>query len=80
MPETPTRRTLRVWTDGGPIAYIRLPVSRVDEVREILTKHGVSHWAESLAVSLDGRPPMTVINLGRGVDAARVQALLDQSS
>lgn len=78
MNDTQARRKLRVWTDGGPIAYVKVPVSRVEEIREILTKHGFSFWVESGWISLDGKPPTTVINFGRGTDAAHLQAILDQ--
>jgi hypothetical protein len=52
----------------------------LDQLRNLLTSRGISHWVESGSISLDGRPAIAVINLGRGADVARTQAILDQVS
>ena len=62
--------------DGGP--FIDLPLSQVDEVRERLDRAGIAYSVDSMAISIDGEPPMTVINFSRYVDAARIQAALDK--
>jgi hypothetical protein len=40
----------------------------------------VPHWVEHHAISVDGRPTVTVINLGRKVDSPRVQEMLDAAA
>lgn len=63
---------------GGP--YIMIPVDQVNVVEVILGNHKVPYWVDSDAISLDGKPAVIVINLGRGADAGRIQRLLDASS
>ncbi len=77
MTDAATQKPLRVSTDGTAGPYIMLPVSQLDEVRRLLDSRRIRYWVEENAISLDGGPEMTVINLGRGGDAAAVQAILD---
>lgn len=77
MTDATTQKPLRVSTDGTAGPYIMVPVSRLDEIRRLLDSRGIRYWAEENAISLDGAPEIAVINLGRGVDAAAVQAILD---
>lgn len=80
MLDTQTHGTIRISTDGDAGPYIMVPVSQLDKLRTLLTVRGISHWVESGAISLDGRPEIAIVNLGRGADVARIQALLDQVS
>ena len=68
---------LRVSKDdlGGP--YIILPVAQLDEVTSLLDANEVPYWVDELAISLDGKPETTVINLGRHCDPDTVQQILD---
>jgi hypothetical protein len=77
MTDAATKQRLRVSTDGTAGPYIMVPVSQLDEVRGILDTRNVGYWVEENAVSLNGAPEIAVVNLGRGGDAAAVQALLD---
>jgi len=77
MTDAATQKTLRVSTDGTAGPYIMVPVSQLDEVRRLLDSRHIGHWVEENAISLDGAPEIAVINLGRGGDAAAVQAVLD---
>ncbi len=77
MIDTKTRRRLSVSTDGNAGPYIMVPVDQLSEVRSLLDSNNVGYWVDDEAISLDGKPETTVINLGRGVDAAKVQCLLD---
>ena len=47
------------------------------EVRQLLDSCGIRYWVSENAISLDGAPEVTEINLGREGDAAVVQAILD---
>lgn len=77
MIDAMTRKPLFVSTDGTAGPYIMLPVSQLDEVCRLLDENGVRYWVEEEAISWNGEPEVAVIDLGRGGDAARVQALLD---
>ena len=59
--------------------YIRVAADQVDEVRKLLDREEIRYWADSFAVSLNGKPAVTVINLGLNNDADRIQAILDAS-
>jgi hypothetical protein len=52
-------------------------VELLEKVQSLLAENGIPHWVDHTAVSVDGRPAVRVINLGRKVDSRRVQALLD---
>jgi hypothetical protein len=66
--------------DGGAgWPYIELAVDRLDEVRKLLDRDKVPYWVDSIAISINGKPAATVINLGFEVDASRVQAILDET-
>jgi len=77
MTDTTTNKPLHVWTDGTTGPYIMVPVSQLDGVRRLLDSRGVRYWVEENAISLDEAPEIALINLGRGGDAAAVQAILD---
>jgi hypothetical protein len=77
MIDVTTKRPLRVSTDGTAGPYIMVPVSQLDEVRQLLDCRRVRYWVEEDVISLNGAPEIAVVNLGRGGDAIAVQAILD---
>jgi hypothetical protein len=72
-----TQKRLYVSTDGTAGPYIMVPVSQLDEVRRLLDSRHIGYWVEEDVISFNGAPEVGVINLGRGTDAAAVQAILD---
>jgi hypothetical protein len=80
MTDTTTRRPIRVSTDAASGPYIMVPVEVLEKVRKLLVDNDIPHWVDHIAVSVDGRPAVTVINLGRQVDSRRVQDLLDAAT
>jgi hypothetical protein len=80
MTDTATRRPIRVSTDGTSGPYIMVSVELLEKVRRLLVENDVPHWVDHHALSVDGRPAVTVINLGRTVDSRRVQDLLDAAA
>ena len=78
MLDVQTHRKIRISTDGSAGPYIIVPDPQLRSLQAILEAHKVPHWAESGSVSLDGRPALAVINLGRGADVARIQAIIDR--
>lgn len=63
---------------AGP--YISVPATQLREVRQVLDAAEIQYWADAIAVSVDGRPALTVINLGKGVDASHIQSILDRAA
>jgi hypothetical protein len=57
-----------------------LSVASLEKVQKLLVEHDIPHWADHHAVSVDGRPAVTVINLGRKVDSRQIQDLLDAAA
>lgn len=80
MTDTTTRRPIRVSTDGATGPYIMVPVELLEKIRKLLVEQDIPHWVDHIAISVDGRPAVTVINLGRTVDSRRVQDLLDHAT
>ena len=77
MIDVTTKQPLPVSTQGTAGPFIMVPVSQLDEVRRLLDSHRLRYWVDELAVSLNGEPEVTVVNLGRGGDAVAVQRILD---
>ncbi len=77
MIDSSTKKPLCVSTAGDASPYIMLPVEQVDEVRALLDAHDISYWVDEHAISIDGEPEVTVVNLGRDVDPDAVQSILD---
>lgn len=77
MIDVTKKKPLHVSTEYPLIPYIMLPASQVDEVRRLLDSRSVGYWVDAIAISFNGGPETTVINLNRGTDAAAVQAILD---
>jgi hypothetical protein len=75
--DTTTRQPLHVSTDGDAGPYIMVPVAQLDKVTALLEMNKVPHWVDEEAISLDGKPEIAVVNLGRGSNPAMVQSLLD---
>ena len=80
MTDTAIRRPIRVSTDGTSGPYIMVSVELLEKVRKLLVENDVPHWVDHNAISVDGRPAVTVINLGRTADSHRVQDLLDAAA
>ena len=76
-----TRNGQRLLVSGGGNGrpYIRVALSQLDEVRKLLDRDEIPYWVDSMAVSIDRKPAVIVINLGLEVDAAQVQAILDEA-
>ncbi|HEV3004341.1 MAG TPA: hypothetical protein VGX78_07755 [Pirellulales bacterium] len=77
MIDATTDQPLRVSKDGNAGPYIMVPVLQLDNVKGVLDANEVSYWVDEEAISLDGKPEITIINLGAEIDAAAVQRLLD---
>jgi hypothetical protein len=77
MIDSSTRKPIRVSTDGTSGPYIMVPVDQLDQVRQLLQGNDIPHWVDHIAISVDERPAVAVINLAKKTDPHRVQVLLD---
>lgn len=77
MTDVVTNEPLHVSTDGTAGPYIMVPLNQLDEVRQLLDQHKIRHSVDEDAISLNDKPFVTVIDLGRGADAVAVQTILD---
>lgn len=77
MIDVTTKKPLPVLTDGNAGPYIMVPVEQIDTVRALLDQNSIRYWVDEEAISLDGNPEITVVNLGQGTDPAAVQGILD---
>ena len=77
MTDATSQQRLRVSTDGTAGPYIMVPVSQLEEVKGLFNARRIRYWVDENAISLNGEPEVTVINLGREADAAAVQEILD---
>jgi hypothetical protein len=73
-----TKKPVRVLTGGTAGPYLMASVEQLDEIRRILDARGIRYWVEENFVSINGGPEIGVLNLGRGADAAAIQAILDE--
>ena len=80
MIDSTTQAPITVSADGSAIPYIMVPVDQLEAVKEVLRNLGVSFWVEANAISLNGKPAIAVVNLGRGTDIGQVQRLLDAAA
>jgi hypothetical protein len=78
MIDTTTHKRLYVSTDGEAGPYIMVPVGQLEQVSALLDANKVRYWVDEEAISLDGKPEVAVINLGRQSDAEKIQRLLDR--
>ena len=77
MTDRTTRERLSVSAHGNAGPYIMVPVIQLEEVRTILDNNQIRYWVDEEAISLDGKPEITVINLDPPSEPATVQRLLD---
>ncbi len=77
MTDIVTKEPLRVSTDGTAGPYIMVPLDQLHEVRQLLDQHSIRYSVDEDAISMNGKPYVTVVDLGRGADAAAVQTILD---
>jgi hypothetical protein len=77
MIDAATDKPLYVSTDGDAGPYIMVAESQLEKVKKLLDANRVLYWVDEEAISLDGKPEITVINLGSASDPERIQRLLN---
>ena len=79
MIDTTTHKRLYVSTDGDAGPYIMAALTQLDRIKAILDANKVSYWVDEEVISVDGKPEVAVINLGRRSDPEVIQRLLDST-
>jgi hypothetical protein len=77
MSDTCNQKPIRVMVSRSSGPYLKVPQDQLDKVRELLQAHGVGHWADHLAISIDGRPATVRVYLDKKCDPDQVQQILD---
>ncbi|MDB5353818.1 MAG: hypothetical protein JWN24_271 [Phycisphaerales bacterium] len=77
MIDSTTHAPIIVSTESNAGPYIVLPFDQLEPVTSVLRNNQIPFWVDSLAISVNGKRELTVVNFGRGVNAAQVQRLLD---
>lgn len=80
MIDITTGERLVVSTEGTAGPYIMIPIGQLEKVQTSLDENNVPYWVDVNAISIDGKPAITVVNLGRNANAEMVQAILDSLS
>lgn len=73
-----THQEMTVYTEGNAGPYIMVAVDQLVSVRALLDEHQIRYWVDEDAISLDGKPEVTVMNLGTDTNVKQVQQILDQ--
>jgi hypothetical protein len=71
---------LYVSTDGMAGPYVTVTTEQLAPVVNALQAESISFQIDEDAVMMNGRPALSVIDLGHGADADRVQGILDRLS
>lgn len=77
MTEQTTRKPIRLNVGDGGHASIHLLASRMEEVKNLLTKNGVTFWVSENFFSRNGGPEYGHIYLSIKTDIELVRTLLD---
>ncbi len=77
MIDSMNQERIVVSTHGTAGPYIMVPLEQLEAVEAVLGGNRVYYWADADAISLDGKPEVAVINLGRGANVDHIQQLLD---
>ena len=75
---TGERVDVRVDAKCGP--YIMIEPTKIDDVEELLRKHGIQFTLEDGANPCKGTPEAAVIEFGNGADVQSIQRVLDSVS
>ena len=78
MRDKHTGMRLVVSKDGRSGPYLIVPVVQVNDVGRVLGQSGIRFWVDETAISLDGKPAMSVVNFGKSVSPDTVQSVLDR--
>lgn len=79
MIDSTTHGRLTVSTDGNAGPYLIVPLPQLKQLKQVLAKHRIPFSAENTGISMNGKPVEVVVNLGRGADVAKIQAILDST-
>jgi len=80
MTDVVTKKPLLVEIDQTVGPYLRLGVSQLEAIRQMLDQHNIHYRVDEYAISFNGAPETTLIYFGRKGNAQTVQAILDSVS
>lgn len=77
MTDIITKKPLTVSTSSTAGPYLIVHEIQLKDICRVLDEGRVRYWVSEHAVSWNGAPERTIINLGHGGNAPEVQAILD---
>ena len=77
MIDSTTHERLQVSIDGNAGPYVMVPLDQLKVVEKVLKDHHIVYWVDADAISIDGKPEIAIVNLGRDVDGKQIQQFLD---
>jgi hypothetical protein len=80
MIDQDTEKPVRVSIDGDSGPFILVSIKSMDRVIDVLKQNHIPHWLDPLIISVDNKPAVAVINIGRGSDPHHVQTILDEAA
>jgi len=72
-----TKERIKVNDDGDIAPYIIVQLDQLDLVKKLLDDAGFRYDEDEDAVSFNGQPYTTIVNLGLHADVLAIQRLLD---
>jgi hypothetical protein len=73
-----TDEPIRVSKYPGAWPYIRVPLEQLDRVKKLLDDSGFRYYVDEYALSVNGEPYTSVVNLEHRADVVAIQRLLDE--
>ena len=55
-----------------------VPLAQLADVQKALDENNIHYWVDEAALSMNNKPFITTVNLGRAGDARAVQTILDR--
>jgi hypothetical protein len=78
MTEALDRRFVRLWRGAFDFLNIAIPVSRLEQLKQLLEANGISYYVDEVTIEMSDMPETATLELGRSADPEVVKRLLDE--
>ena len=79
MIDSLTKEPIKVSDDADAWPYIRVQLDQLDQVKKLLDNAGFRYYVDEYAISFNGQPYTSVVNLEHDADVPAIQRLLDDN-
>ncbi len=77
MLDNATEQPLHVSSEYLPHPRIEVADSQLEELKQLLNRHGIPYWVDEHSISFNDGPFTTIVHFYRGTDVKVVQKILD---